>query len=58
MNVHRDVFVVMAGLDDVPPPETQDRRRGFVSYLLRQLRWELGQLRGTRCKPVARLRGH
>ena len=44
MSMHRDVFVSYRRLDDVPPPETQDRRRGFVSYLLRQLRWELGQL--------------
>jgi TIR domain-containing protein len=38
-----EVFVSYRRLDDAPPPD-RPNQRGFVSYLLRQLRWELGQL--------------
>jgi hypothetical protein len=40
--VHR-VFVSYRRVDDEPPPG-RPRERGFVAYLLRQLRWELSQL--------------
>jgi hypothetical protein len=40
----RECFVSYRRLDDEPPPDSPDKRAGFVSYLLRQLRWELKQL--------------
>jgi hypothetical protein len=39
----REVFVSYRHLDDAPPPGSP-KDRGFVAYLLRQLRWELSQL--------------
>jgi TIR domain len=39
----REVFVSYRRVDDEPPPGSP-RERGFVAYLLRQLRWELSQL--------------
>ena len=39
----REVFVSYRSVDDEPPPGSP-RQRGFVAYLLRQLRWELSQL--------------
>jgi TIR domain len=39
----RGVFVSYRHLDDKPPPGTP-KDRGFVAYLVRQLRWELSQL--------------
>jgi hypothetical protein len=39
----REVFVSYRSVDDEPPPGSS-KQRGFVAYLLRQLRWELSQL--------------
>ena len=39
----REVFVSYRRVDDEPPPGPP-KRRGFVAYLLLQLRWELKQL--------------
>jgi TIR domain/CobQ/CobB/MinD/ParA nucleotide binding domain len=38
-----EIFVSYRTLDDVPPPGVP-HQRGFVSYLVRQLRWELAQM--------------
>ena len=40
-----EIFVSYRRLDDLPPPESPDSD-GFVSYLMRQLRYELSQLGG------------
>jgi TIR domain len=39
----RSIFVSYRSVDDEPPPGSQ-KDRGFVSHLLKQLRWELSQL--------------
>lgn len=40
---HRQVFISYRVLDDEPPPD-RPNSRGFVRFLLGQIKWELGQL--------------
>jgi hypothetical protein len=40
----REVFISYRRLDNDPPPDSSNDRRGFVDYLLRQVRYDLTQL--------------